>query len=558
MSIFSVMQAILVVTIAVGFSGGLLAWKERPKPGSVSLALLMAGQCWWSSTLLFRMNATGIQEKIFWTDVTWVGVAALPVAWLFFSLSYTGHSGYLQQKYILLVSIVPTLTVLFGLTNEVHHLMYTESVLVDHGGTPVIDRTPGPWFWVSAYYTYLLGLLGAIPLMSFVSSDLSIFRAQSLALLTGLVAPWATNASHLLGVLPTGGIDPTPIAFSLSALLFLGALTRFQLFGTNPTAIWPARRRLFDQIEDGLIILDVNDHVIDINDQAADALGSAPSEILGRPIDDAIPELRKLEELQTQSGRTILPSDSGTVSFDVSISEIRDERSRIAGRVLSLHNISKYLRQQQRLEVLNRLFRHNVRTNTQVILSQIEYLSEHNSNEHARVAEENVLEINEFSDRIREILEMFEREQAEPEPVQLRLLIRDCIDTLAATFPDASIHYDGDVRRTYVDRVFDDVFRNVVENALAHNPDPEPDVWIDIEDDDSTVTVVVEDNGPGIDEEELALLDDGTETPLRHGSGLGLAIVVWGTELAGGNVSFDENDMGGVTVTIEVPTLSPD
>lgn len=549
-----VMRAILVVTIAVGFTGSLLAWRERPKPGAVSLAILLAGQCWWSSTLLFRVNATSVQEKIFWTDIAWVGVAVLPVAWLFFSLSYTGYSKYLQRRYVLLALIIPALTILFGLTNELHHLMYTESTLVDYGGELVIDRTPGPWFWVTAYYTYLLGLLGAIPLLSFVSSDLSIFQAQSIALLIGLVVPWTTNVLHLLGALPTSGIDPTPIAFSLSAILFLGALTRFRLLGTNPAPIRPARQLLFDQIEDGLVILDMDNHVIDINEQAADALGSTPFDLLGRSVDDVIPQLEDLDE--TQSGRTVLRPDGGAVSFDVSVSEIRDTRGRTIGRVLSLHDISEYLRQQQRLEVLNRVFRHNVRTNTQVILSQIEYLREHNSDEHAAKAEENLLEINEFSDQIRTVLDVFKRGRTEPRPIQLEVTTRECLNTMETAFPEASIHYNGCKDRIYVDSVFDDVFKNVVENALEHNTNPEPEVWVDVECGDETVEVAVADNGPGINDEELALLNDGTETPLKHGTGLGLALIIWGTEFTGGNVTFDVDESNGMTVSIEIPILS--
>ncbi|QSG04872.1 Signal transduction histidine kinase, contains PAS domain [Halapricum desulfuricans] len=548
------MQAALMATVAVGFAGALLAWRERPKPGSVSLTILLAGQCWWSSTLLFRVRASGIQEKILWTDVTWIGVAVLPVAWLFFSLSYTGYSEYVRKEYMLLASAIPVLTIVLGPTNEMHHLLYTDSVLLDYGGRAIIDRTPGPWFWVIAYYTYLLGLLGAIPLVSFVSSDLSIFQAQSVALLAGLVVPWVTNVAHLLGALPTSGIDPTPIAFSLSAVLFLGGLTQFRLLGTNPAPIRPARQLLFDQIEDGLVILDMDSHIININEPAAEAVGSAPSDLLGRSLDDAIPQLEDFDE--TQSGRTVLRPDGGPASFDVSVSEIRDPRGQMIGRVLSLHDVSEYLRQQQRLAVLNRVFRHNVRTNTQVILSQIEYLTEHNSEEHAKKAEENLVEINELSDRIRTILEIFEREREDPQPIRVENTTQDCLGTMKAEYPDASISYDGCETSAYVDRVFDDVFRNVVRNALEHNTNPEPEVWIDVECEDDAVDVTVTDNGPGIDDEEVALLSEGTETPLKHGSGLGLALIIWGVEFAGGNVTFDENEPHGTTVSVELPKLS--
>jgi sensor histidine kinase regulating citrate/malate metabolism len=81
-------------------------------------------------------------------------------------------------------------------------------------------------------------------------------------------------------------------------------------------------------------------------------------------------------------------------------------------------------------------------------------------------------------------------------------------------------------------------------------------MWIDVDSTGESVRVVVEDNGPGIDEEELVLAEQGTETPLEHGSGFGLAVIVWGTEIIGGTVSFENGNPTGLIVSVEIPTLS--
>ncbi|MFC3959556.1 ATP-binding protein [Halovivax cerinus] len=67
-----------------------------------------------------------------------------------------------------------------------------------------------------------------------------------------------------------------------------------------------------------------------------------------------------------------------------------------------------------------------------------------------------------------------------------------------------------------------------------------------------TVTVAVSDNGPGIPEHELEVLERGEETPLEHGSGIGLWIVYWIAEHATVTVSFETGD-DGTTVTVEIP-----
>jgi PAS domain S-box-containing protein len=552
-----IMQVVLLATIAIGFAGGLLAWRERPEPGAVPLTILLAGQCWWSATLFFRINETGLQGKVFWVDVSWVGVAILPVAWVFFCLAYTGYDTYLQPRYIVAASVIPVVTAVFGLTNGLHHFLYTDSTLVTQGGHLLLERTPGVWFWVIAAYTYLLGLLGAIPLLQFVSSDVHTFRGQSLALLVGLFVPWVTNALFLLGVLPTGGIDPTPVAFSFSALAFLGALTRFHLLGTSPAPIRPARRSVFDRMEGGVIVLDRKNNVVELNDTAAEALGAGPAGVLGSPVETIIPQFENLTGESSQSGQTVIRPGDGERTYDVSVTRLTDTHGRTAGRIVTLHDISEYLRQQQRLEVLNRLFRHNVRTNTQIIISQAEYLAEHNSKRRARTAQENALEIEEFSDKIRTILDVFERGRKAASPMRLETIINGCVETVRGAHPAVSIHLTSVPADVYVDSVMDEVLSNVIRNAAQHNTDPDPEVHVDVERDDDRVRITVSDNGPGIHDEELALLTEGAETPLHHGSGLGLALIVWGTEIIGGSVEFGENEPSGALVTLDVPLLTP-
>jgi len=555
MAALTSMKVILLATIAIGVSGSLLAWRERSEPGAVPLAALLAGQAWWSATLFFRINATGMGEKIFWVDVSWLGIVVIPVAWLFFALEYAGYSQYVRPRYVALASIVPAVTAVLGITNDYHSLLYTGSTLVEQSGSLILDRTPGVWFWVIAGYTYLLGLFGAVPLLQFVTSDVDTFRGQSLAILVGLLAPWITNGLFVLGLLPTAGIDPTPIAFSVSGIAYLCALTYFRLFGTTPAPIRQARQTVFERMQEGAIVLDSHDHVVDMNDQAAIALGVPPADVLGRSLDRALPTLAGVVDKQSESEQAVFYPEHGTGAYDVSLNRISDTHGRDIGRILTLHDISDYLRQQQRLEVLNRVFRHNIRTNTQVIIGNVESIADRDSETEAQKVLDNALEIEEISDKIRTVLDLFEQKREPTRPIHLDALLRECVASVREDYPEVTIDLDLGPEDVYVDSVLDEVFSNIVENAAQHNTESDPRVWIDVEPTDEGVRVVVEDNGPGIDDEELALAEEGRETPLEHGTGFGLAVIVWGTEITGGTVTFDDNDPSGLTVTVDVPTL---
>ncbi len=549
----TVMELLLVVSIAVGAAGAILAWRERPEPGALPLAALLVAQCWWSATLYFRIQTTVFETKVLWLDISWIGVPFIPVAWLAFSLAYTGNSQYLRGRYLAAVLVIPVITALLAVTNRYHTLLHVSMELVEVGGRIELARTVGPWYWVIAGYTYLLGLLGAIPLLQFVSSDLRTFRGQSLAILVGLFVPWVTNFLFLLGALPTGAIDPTPVAFSVSGVAYLGALTRFNLFGTSPTPIRPARRSAFDRARDGIVVLDGKYNVVDLNDRAGAILDAEPDRLLGRPVGTVLPELDVEAAQPDREARSVYRPQDGTEAYDVTRSRVADAHGRHVGELITLHDISDYLRQQQRLEVVNRVLRHNIRSAIQVILGNAEALAVEGGDPRVQSITTKANEIDEYTEDIRQILDLFERGRRGQPNVPLDRLIENAIDSLRTEYPEVTVHADIEADGVRVEGLLEEILWNVLENAARHNTDSDPELWITADVSDDDVQVVVEDNGPGIQEDELALLREGAESPLRHGSGVGLAIVVWGTELVGGDITFARNDPSGTVVTLEIP-----
>jgi len=83
-----------------------------------------------------------------------------------------------------------------------------------------------------------------------------------------------------------------------------------------------------------------------------------------------------------------------------------------------------------------------------------------------------------------------------------------------------------------------------------------PTVTISSTVDEETVALHVADDGPGISETELEVLDEREETPLKHGTGVGLWLVDWVVDHSGGDLTFDTGDEG-TTVTVRVDRGNP-
>ena len=555
MSPTSLLTAVSLLTVFVGTTAAFLAWRERPEPGATALAALLAGQCWWSVFFVFEIRATTLAGKVLWSDVQWFGVVVIPVAWLVFALEYTGHDRYVTRRSLVALAVVPALTVVFAATDDFHSILYLDSSLVVEAGLPVLDRTPGAWYWVIAGYTYLLGLLGSIPLLRFVRSDALAFQCQSVALLVGTVAPWASNVLFLTGGSPLPGLDPTPIAFAVSGVAYLGALTRFRLLGTSPSPNRRARRLVFERMHERAVVVDSHDYVVDLNESAAAALGVSPREALGRPAASIVPRYSDLPADGSMGEHLTLPGDGHETPYDVTVTRITDSHGRTVGRVVTFHDIGDYLRQQQRLEVLNRVLRHNIRNETNLIYGYADLLGDDGTHAEAEIIKRRALSIDEMSAKARQILDAFERSHLPTESAPLAVFLRDTVSAARTEFPSVTLECQSVPHDVFVSSGLGLVFWNVIENAAEHNTAAAPHVWVETEIDDDTVRVIVTDDGPTIDEYERSVLERGTETPLQHGSGLGLWLITWGTQIAGGEVTFAENEPTGSVVTVEVPRL---
>jgi PAS domain S-box-containing protein len=546
---------VLLVAIAVGVTAAFLAWRERPEPGATPLTAILVGQCWWSAFLIFQLQAETLEAKVLWVNVSWIGVVVIPVAWFLFSMDYTGKDHYVRPRYVALLSVIPVVTIALALTDGYHDLLYTQSTLIESGGTMMISRTGGPWYWVIAGYTYLLGVLGMIPLLGLIRSDALPFRGQSVAILVGATVPWMTNLLHLAGATPIPAVDPTPVGFAISGVALLAAIKRFRLLEISPAPNWSAPQLVFERMEEGAIVIDSHDYVVDMNRRMADLLGVTPSEALGRPAAEIVPQYERLPEEGTPTGHLTIPGEKAGRAYDVTVTRIEDFHDRTIGRVVTFHDVQTLLRQQQRLEVLNRVLRHNIRNEITIVSGYADLLSD-DDEELGRMIKEHAMDIEEMGEKARTISNIFEREDEPPAPVLLDDLLGRIVENVAEEYPSVDFEVAEPLPSLYVPYLLDPVLRNVVENAAEHNEGDDPFVRVSVEDDDETVGVSIADNGPGIDEFELSVIESGSESALEHASGLGLWLIQWGTTIAGGEVTFEENHPTGSIITVEVPVLS--
>jgi PAS domain S-box-containing protein len=161
--------------------------------------------------------------------------------------------------------------------------------------------------------------------------------------------PWMGNAVHLARLIPVPGLDITPLAFTASGLLCVWGLFRYRMFDLVPTA----RDIVIENMGDAVLVLDRHHRVMDVNPAAAQLVGYTPAQLIGKPVQEIVPECPDLFAACTaaeESSAEITYSQRGEPHyFELRIAPIHDRQGRYHGRLIVLHDITT--RQQVAVEL---------------------------------------------------------------------------------------------------------------------------------------------------------------------------------------------------------------
>jgi len=232
------------------------------------------------------------------------------------------------------------------------------------------------------------------------------------------------------------------------------------------------------------------------------------------------------------------------------------------GHVVFHVDVTRQQRREWQAEVLNRLMRHNVRNDLNILRGHASTLTEHQDEEVVEAAEV----IDRVADRwlglaetVRDIERLFD--DAAVETATVRDIVTSVQQTVEREWPegrvDVRIDVDPECRiseRLHVALV------ELCENGIKHAGESAEDggripvsVTIARGTRPGWLAVRVADNGPGIPTHELSALHVDGETPLRHGSGLGLWLVRFVVRRLGGEISARHRDDGGSVVSLHLP-----
>jgi len=558
-------------------SAGLLLWvatgvaaTRRDAPGADLLAvvtgLLGAGSGAIAATAALAGGSSSS------TAVVAVAVClalVVPLPWLLFTLAYTGRTELIEADATVALAVLPTAGV--AATAVLFGAQFAPGVALpapDRAGT-LVGVAVGFFALLQRFALLYAGGLTVVGTGLLVWTFRRYDHLDSAeGILLGVVGtvPWAS----LLAGLDVGTLAlPLVATFGLSVggVAATAALTRYDPFETVPAAGNVGPATVVEKLGDVVLVTDADGTVVEVNEAAERALDVTPSDVVGGDVASVVgvplAGLRRDEPVpvRTATGRRL---------FEPTVSALTDQHGTRLGAAVVLRDVTERTTRRQRLEVLNRVLRHNLRNEMNVIMGRAEELRRRVDAEELTTQVDAIVAsgrtLTAFAEEARDVdrrLRGPDRageprgSDGETESVRLAAVVERALERLPEDRPvrvERSV--PADVLVEGGPGLLDLAVSNLVENAVVHNDASEPLVGIAAEYDPDRpfpLRMSVRDDGPGIPDGETRVLETGDETALEHGSGMGLWAVRWAVTRLGGELDFRAADPGGTVVDVRLP-----
>lgn len=580
--IFTPFSILYLGTSVTAFVVGWLAQRRRKVVGANELSVLTYLVSFCAFLLCFESAATSQSVKILLSKISYVSVVLIPVVYLLFVLRFTKLIRFKDIRYGWLLFVFPLITFALALTNEHHHAVWSGYSSISPV-TNIMTYHHGFWFWIGyTLYSYLLLLATTHFLFEFLKTNRhrKVYVLQGWMVAFAGVCPWMVSIFYLLNLNPIPGLDITPISTTLCSILFSWSILKSTFLNLVPIA----RETLVETLPIGILALDEQNRIQDINRTGKHFLGMNATDALGLQLSQAIPFRSKLlDAIQSESSpaqvemqeeddlrhyrivKKAIKNNEG--SRLITIFDITDE----VNRANELIQARKKAEENDQLKTafLSNLS-HEIRTPLNGIMGFVSILQRENLSETERAEYLNI--VWESSDRLLktmvDIIDISKIESGQIEVTYSDINLQTLLTSLYDFFkPEAErrrleLTIENKITptdlliRTDLMKIYS-ILTNLIKNALKFTKEGFVQVETSIQGAD--LCLRVSDSGIGLSEDKLDVIFhrfvqvDTSRTRQFEGSGLGLSISKAYAEILGGSIEVESQEQKGSCFTVRLP-----
>ncbi len=344
----------LIAAAAITSVSAVYIWRRHRATAARTVALVLLAGAGWVVGYALEQAGADLNTKVLWYKVEILSVIIMSLTWLIFTLQYTGLQRWVTRRNVVLLSIIPFITLILVLTNEYYQFIWGSVVLKREGSFIVSEFVHGTWFWVHTAYSYILVLCGFLLLVRMLIRSQRYYRWQIIAILFAAFFPMLLTMLNLAGLYSLAQLRAEILLFPVVSLIVAWSIFRFRPGDVVPVA----RETVIDSMSDGVVVLDPQNCIVDVNPSAQQMMGYPSPKLIGHCIGKVWPEWSQIVLTDRQSDREIAVTlkDEQRV-YDVRISPLTDWVGNLVSQVVVLRDVTERKRAEELLYESEEKFR---------------------------------------------------------------------------------------------------------------------------------------------------------------------------------------------------------
>lgn len=339
--------------------------RRQAAPGSWVLFALLLGIGIANFAYAMNLSATGLEAKLFWNRVEYLGGAAIPVLMLVVALAVVGRDRWLRPWRLAALLTVPAIALLANWSNAWHGLYYARTWLEPCGAQEILAKERGPIYVLQFGYAYAVIGAALFIILRALRRSGKAARPQLVLLLAAFLIPFLLNVPYTLRLMPNPHVNLTLPGFFFSAFLLNIALFRFRLLSSVPMDMEERNQLLLNHAHALFYTVDPDGVFTYVSPNWPQLLGHTPEEVVGRsftvfvvPEDHAacsafLERVVATGTLQTGAEYRVVHKDGHVVWHTSSIMPVKDRKGGLLAYVGAAHDITSLKQTQRELSVAN-------------------------------------------------------------------------------------------------------------------------------------------------------------------------------------------------------------
>jgi PAS domain S-box-containing protein len=349
------------------------------------------------------------------------------------------------------------------------------------------------------------------------------------------------------------------------------------------TSLEQFNQYLLKSTNSGIVTIDREGRVLSINDSAAEIIDIVPSHYISdsfetlfgakSEIASALRALIQNHENRPYTETTIRSHGGKEKTVGYTVSTVADDHQQPIGASVILTDINELAGLRRELEAKNRLaalgemsggLAHQLRNSIGSIVGFCNLLKKQQTSDRADSSyfDELFAEVKETESLVRRFLSFARPLEFQPEEINVVAMIEELVSSyvrnggqleseLQAVVryigPKTSVLYSGDAL------LLKQVLSNIIDNAITACAGKQGVIEINLEKQNSSLTITITDNGTGIPEEDLEKVFTPFYSSKPSGTGLGLPLAGKIIDLHGGHITVESKVGVGTTFRIHLP-----